>query len=511
MSVARAPAVPHRAAITVCVILAALLVALDTTIANVALSYVQGSVSATQDQMGWVLTSYLVAAGIMTPATGFLTERFGVKRVLLGSVAGFTVASMLCGIATSLPEIVLFRLLQGVFGAPLIPLSQTVLMNIYPKEKQGSAMALWAVAVMAGPAIGPVLGGWLTSAYSWRYVFYVNVPVGLAAFAGLWFFLSSGSENARAKLDWLGFGMLSLAIAAFQVLLDRGAQLDWFSSNEIQIEALIAASAFYIFLAHILTARDPFLRPSLLKDPNFIAGTLFGVVLGLTFYASLALQPPYLQTMMGYPILTTGLVLAPSGLGQMAASMLAGRLIGKVNTRILLALGLSFTALAFYGRTGWTPDISPATIILNGLLQGAGLGVIFAPLSMVALSSLPAENRAQGAGFFTLLRNMGSSSGIALVNALLVRNTQANHADISGYVTATNPGLLDPAVAHTLSPYSAGGRAALDAMVTNQAQVIAYIDDYKFLMLATLAMFPLLLVFRTPAAGSASDHAMVLE
>ena len=501
----------YRAAITTCVILAALLQSLDTTIANVALPYMQGSVSATQDQMGWVLTSYLVAAGIMTPATGFLTERFGVRRVLLGSIAGFTVSSMLCGIAQSLPEIVLFRLLQGIFGAPLIPLSQTVLMNIYPKERQGSAMAIWSVAVMAGPAVGPVLGGWLTSAYSWRYVFYVNVPVGCAAFAGLWFFLRGSSQTARPKLDWLGFATLSLAICASQVLLDRGAQLDWFSSPEIVDEALIAGSAFYLFVVHTLTAPAPFLRPSLLRDRNFTAGTLFGIVLGLTFYASLALQPPFLQSLMGYPILTTGLVLAPSGLGQMAASMLVGRLIGKVDTRMLLAIGLGLTAWSFYARIGWTPDIAPSAIIVAGLVQGAGLGILFAPLSVLALSSLSPQTRAEGSGFFTLTRNMGSSSGIALVNALLVRNTQINHADISRYVAPTNPGLLDPAVAHAWSPYSAGGRAALDALVTNQAQVIAYMDDYKLLMFATITMFPLLLMFRKPAADPAAGHHMVLE
>ena len=501
----------HRAAITVCVILAALLQALDSTIANVALPYVQGSMAASQDQMGWVLTSYLVAAGIMTPATGFLTERFGLKNLLLIAVAGFTASSMLCGVAQSLPQIVGFRLLQGVFGAPLIPLSQTVLMNINPKERQGSAMALWSVAVGAGPAIGPALGGWLTSAYNWRFVFYVNVPVGAAAFVGLWLFLKGPAHNIRPRLDWLGFGALSLAIAAFQVMLDRGEQLDWFASKEILVEALIAGSAFYIFVAHIATARAPFLRPSLLRDRNFTAGTFFGTILGLTFYASLALQPPYLQNLMGYPILTTGLVLAPFGLSLMVASMLVGRLMGKVDTRVLLALGLAFLAWSFYLRLGWTPDISAGAVVASGALQGVGLGTIFVPLSMTALSSLPADVRAQGAGFYTLARNLGSGVGIAVVNALLVRNIQANHADISHYVTATNLGFSDPSVARLLNPSTAAGRAALDATVTHQAQVIAYMDDYKLLMIATLAMFPLLLVFRPPAADAASDHAMVLE
>ena len=245
----------NRPAITVCVILATLMQALDTTIANVALPYMQGSVSASQDQIAWVLTSYIVAAAIMTPPTGYLAGRFGLKRLFLVSVAGFTVASMLCGMAQSLVQIVLFRVLQGLFGAALVPLSQTVLLNINPKERQGSAMALWGVAVMAGPVLGPVLGGWLTETYSWRYVFYINLPIGVLAFLGMTTFLPETARNATAKLDWFGFGTLSLAIGALQVLLDRGEELDWFGSGEIVIEAIIAASAFYLFLVHTFTAR----------------------------------------------------------------------------------------------------------------------------------------------------------------------------------------------------------------------------------------------------------------
>jgi MFS transporter, DHA2 family, multidrug resistance protein len=262
MPAERAPAGGNRAAITVCVILATLMQALDTTIANVALPYMQGSVSASQDQIDWVLTSYIVAAAIMTPPTGYLASRFGLKRLFLVSVAGFTIASMLCGMAQSLIEIVLFRVLQGLLGAALVPLSQAVLLNINSKERQGSAMALWGVAVMAGPVLGPVLGGWLTESYSWRYVFYINLPIGILAFLGMSAFLPENRQNAGQKLDWFGFGMLSLAIGAFQVLLDRGEELDWFGSGEIVIEAIIAASAFYLFLAHTFTADKPFVRSS---------------------------------------------------------------------------------------------------------------------------------------------------------------------------------------------------------------------------------------------------------
>jgi DHA2 family multidrug resistance protein len=511
MAAARATESGNRAAITVCVILATLMQALDTTIANVALPYMQGSVSATQDQIDWVLTSYIVAAAIMTPPTGFLASRFGLKRLFLVSIAGFTVASMLCGMAQSLVQIVLFRVLQGTFGAALVPLSQSVLLNIYPKERQGSAMAMWGVAVMAGPVLGPVLGGWLTEAYSWRYVFYINLPIGILAFLGMRVFLTDTARNPNEKLDWFGFGTLSLGIGALQVLLDRGEQLDWFGSGEIVIETIIAASAFYLFLAHTFTADQPFVKPGLFRDRNFTAGTLMIAIIGLTYYASLALQPPYLQNLMNYPVVTAGLVLGPRGIGTMAAMMVVGRLVGRIDTRLLLAVGLGLTAWSFYAMSGWTPDVSQSTIVGVGVVQGIGLGFLFVPLSTAALSTLAPEQRTEGAGLFSLSRNIGSSVGISVVNALLTRNTQVNHAEIAQHVTAVNRAFESPAVTQFWNPLTAAGRAALDAVITRQAQIIAYIDDYKLLMIATLAVIPLLIVFKKAPASGGEDHTLVVE
>ncbi len=500
----------NRLAITACVILATLMQALDTTIANVALPYMQGSVSASQDQINWVLTSYIVAAAIMTPPTGYLAGRFGLKRLFLVSVAGFTIASMLCGLAQSLPQIVLFRVLQGLFGAALVPLSQTVLLNINAKEKQGSAMAMWGVAVMAGPVLGPVIGGWLTSVYTWRYVFYINLPIGILAFIGMSTFLTETPRDAKSKLDWFGFGTLSLAIGAMQVMLDRGEQLDWFGSGEIVLEAIVAGSAFYLFLAHTFTARAPFVRPALFRDRNFTAGVLFVAIVGLTYYASLALQPPFLQDLMNYPIVTAGLVMGPRGVGTMAAMLIAGKLTNRVDTRILLGIGLAVTAWSFFEMTSWTPDISQLTIVAVGIVQGIGLGFLFVPLSVVTLSTLSPEQRAEGAGLYSLSRNIGSSVGISVVNSLLTQNTQVNHADIALHVTAVNRMFQDPAIARFWDPVTAAGRAALDAMITQQAQIIAYIDDYKLLMIATILVLPLLIVFRKSRQTTA-DHAMLLE
>jgi DHA2 family multidrug resistance protein len=376
-----------------------------------------------------------------------------------------------------------------------------VLLGIYPKERQGFAMAVFGLGVMAGPILGPVLGGWLTENYSWRYVFYINVPVGALAFLGITIFLSESGRNANERLDWLGFAALSVTIGALQILLDRGEQKDWFGSGEIWIEAIVAGSALYVFLVHTFTADNPFVRPALFRDRNFVAGTLFIAVVGLTYYASLALQPPYLQDLMGYPVVTAGIVMGPRGLGTMAAMLVVGRLTERVDTRLLLAVGLGLTAWAFYAMTGWTPDVSQATIIWVGLIQGAGLGFLFVPLSSVTLATLPADRRTEGAGLYNLSRNIGSSVGISVVNALLTTNTQVNHAEIAAHVSAVNRAFEAANVAQFLNPVTDAGRAALDAVITRQAQIIAYIDDYKLLMIATLAVVPLLVVF-AKARGS---------
>jgi len=511
MSEELSPSTPNRGGITLCVMLATLMQSLDTTIANVALPHMQGSLAASQDQIDWVLTSYIVAAAIATPLTGFLTARLGLKRLFIVSVVGFTIASMLCGMAQSVTEIVIFRYLQGLFGAALVPLSQTVLLNINPPQRHGSAMAAWGMAVMAAPILGPVLGGWLTEDYSWRYVFYINLPIGVLAFIGMTLFLPEARRRGEARLDWTGFVSLSIAIAALQVLLDRGQELDWFGSKEIIAEAVLAGSAFYIFLVHMFTAREPFLRPALFRDRNFSAGVLFVAIVGLTFYASLALQPPYLQDLMNYPVITAGYVMGPRGIGTMGAMMIVGKLMGRTDTRLLLGFGLGLSAWSFYLMTGWTPDVSSWTVIWVGVIQGVGLGFLFTPLSVVSLATLSPGIRPEGAGFYNLARNVGSSIGISIVGALLARTTQVNHADISQYVTAVNRHFDSPVIAQTLNPFSAAGRAALDALITQQAQVIAYMDDYKLLMIATLAVIPLLVVFQGRSGVPSAEHSTVAE
>jgi DHA2 family multidrug resistance protein len=510
---AGAPPVANRGAITACVILAVIMQALDTTIANVALPYIQGSVSASADQINWVLTSYIVAAAIMTPPSGFLAARFGRKRVLSAAIIGFVVASILCGAAQSLTQIVGFRLMQGFFGAALVPLSQSILLDIYTPEERGQAMALFGVSVMVGPVLGPVLGGWLTDNISWRWVFYINLPLGILALAGVSIFVTETKSSALAKLDWIGFGALSVAIAALQLFLDRGAQLDWFDSFEIIVEATVCAVALYILIVHTFTAQNSFIKPRMFLDRNFNVGLVFIFIVGICYLASLALLTPFLQTLLGYPVVTAGIIMGPRGLGTMACMFVVGRLIGKVDTRLLLGLGFLVSAWAMYDMAGWTPDVSQGRIMLTGFVQGGGLGLLFVPLTTVTFATLPATYRGDGTGLYNLSRNIGSSVGISLVSYLLTRNVQVNHAEIATYVTPFNRLFEMPAIKHAWDPTTLAGRAALDEVITRQAMIIAYIDDFKLLMILCLAALPFLALLRTEdrQAAPADDHAMVME
>jgi DHA2 family multidrug resistance protein len=500
----------HVGLLTLCVMLATIMQALDTTIANVALPYMQGSLSATTDQINWVLTSYIVAAAIATPVTGFLEARLGRKRLFQIAVAGFTAASVLCGLAVSLPEMVVFRLLQGLFGASLVPLSQAVLLDSYPKEKHGSAMAMWGIGVMVGPILGPTLGGYLTEVYNWRWVFYINVPIGIVTFLGLSAYLSE-TKISKGGFDWFGFAMLSIAIGSFQMMLDRGEQLDWFSSTEIVVEGVVAALAFYLFLVQTFTVKQPFIDPSIFKDRNFTVGLCFIFVVGIILLASLALITPYLQNLMGYPVITAGLVLAPRGLGTMFAMMIVGRLINRVDPRVLLVAGLLMTAQVLWEMTGFTPDVSEWTLIRTGVLQGMGLGFMFVPLSTITFATLPASLRTQGTALYSLMRNIGSSIGISLVIFLLTRNIQTVHAELAGHVTPFNDALGAVGPSHFWNMATTVGKAALNAEVTKQAAVVAYANDFKLMMLVALLALPLVLLLKKAKPQVGGGHAAVLE
>ncbi len=510
MSAARAapPTGTRRMLVTVCAMSATIMQALDTTIANVALPYMQGSLSASLDQINWVLTSYIVAAAIMTAPIGWVADRFGRKKLFIVCAAGFTIASVLCGLAQSIGEMVAFRLLQGMFGAALVPLSQSVMLDNYSVEERGSAMAIWGIGVMLGPIMGPTLGAWLTDNYSWHWVFLINLPIGIFTVIGLMTFMDETEQKAHLRFDWFGFLALAVGIGSLQLMLDRGEQVGWFESYEIVAELIVAAAGFYFFLAHSLTTREPFVRFDIFKDRNFLAGCLFMVVIGVVLFGTMALVTPFMQHVVGYPILTTGLLLAGRGVGTLVAMIMVGRLMKLIEPRYLVLTGLLLTAFTLNQMVGFTDQTSSHTIVVASIIQGFGLGLVFVPLSTVAFATLPAHLRTDGTSILTLVRNVGSSIGISVVIAQLTSTTTRMHAHLAEYATPFNNALQMPdATALNLSTDS--GRAMMDGLLAQQATIIAYANDFKLLMYLTLATIPLIFVIGTARAPSIAPEDQV--
>ncbi len=486
--------VPHRGLITLSIMLATIMQVLDTTIANVALPSMTGDLGASQDTITWVLTSYIVAAAIMTPMTGWVSDRFGRRNVFLTSVVGFVLSSMACGLSWNLGSMVGFRILQGLFGAAIVPLSQTFLLDINPREKHGQAMAMWGAGIMVGPIIGPTLGGWLTESFDWRWVFFINLPVGALALAGCLAFLPR-AETRRRRFDFFGFAMLAIGIGALQMMLDRGGEVEWFAAMEIWLYAFLAITGIWVFGVHILTTDEPFIDPRIFADRNFLTGLVFIFIIGIVLLASLALLPPMLSSIYGYPTITTGLVMAPRGVGTMISMILVGRLVRLVDARILVVTGLSLTTLSLHMMTGFTPQMDDMPVIVSGVIQGLGLGLVFVPLSTVAFATLAPKYRADATSLFSLVRNIGSSIGISVVSLMLSRNVQINHAELGAALGPFNPTL------RALMPGSGGSPAMLsqlDGLVNQQALMISYIDDFKLMMIVTMLAVPLALLLRRP-------------
>jgi DHA2 family multidrug resistance protein len=504
----------RRALVTVCAMSATIMQALDTTIANVALPYMQGSLSASLDQINWVLTSYIVASAIMTAPIGWVAERFGRKRLFIICAAGFTVASVLCGLAQTIEQMVLFRLLQGAFGAALVPLSQAVMLDSYSAQDRGSAMAIWGIGVMLGPIMGPTLGAWLTDNYSWHWVFFINVPVGIFTVLGLMVFMQETPRGPERRFDWFGFAALAIGIGSLQMMLDRGEELGWFGSSEIIGEAIVAAAGFYYFLAHSLTAASPFVRMELFRDRNFVAGCVFMVVIGVVLFGTMALVTPFMQNVVGYPIVTAGLLLASRGVGTLVAMMMVGRLLKVVEARYLVLIGLTLAVLTLNRMVGFTDQTSSTTIVQASIVQGFGLGLVFVPLSTVAFMTLPGHLRTEGSAILTLVRNLGSSVGISMVIAQLTNETIRAHANLANYVNPFNDALQAPVVASILSTTSTTGRAMLEVLLTQQASIIAYANDFKLLMYLTLATIPLVFFIgssRVPRPTASAEPAHALD
>jgi len=500
---------PHRTMIMICVIAAALLQVLDSTIANVALPHMQGELSTTTDQISWVLTSYLIASAIMMPSIAWLSDRFGRRRVLLISMAGFTFGSMLCGTAQSLEQMVVYRLIQGVFGAGLVPLSQSVILDMYSPAERGRAMSMWTVGIMVGPIIGPTLGAWLTDTYDWRWVFYVNVPIGALGFFGMWLFLPATKVHRARRFDWPGFLALACGIAGLQLVLDRGETKDWFDSPEIIAEAVISALGFYVFLLQLLMAPAPFVSRRVFRNRNFSSAILLQFVVGIVLNSTSALSPPYFQGLAGYPVLLSGMAMAPRGLGTVLATPFVSRLINRVDPRYLMVFGLVVLASTTWQMSRWTPDIPIMAQIPILMLQGSTLALVFAPLQVLAFATVPPELRTEASGLMALFRNMGGSIGVAVVETLLARNTQVAHQDLARFATPFNRALQNGAAAHYWDIGTQRGVMLLDQVVNYNAQVIAFSDDFLAMSMAIVPAGLMILLMRKPpsvAAGAEEIH-----
>ena len=494
----------NRGLITVSVMLATLMNTLDGTIANIALPHIQGSLSAAPDQVTWVLTSYLVAVAVMTPMGGWLAGRFGIKRTFLGMIVGFTLSSMLCGAATTLPQMVVFRVLQGLCGAPMIPLSQALLLNINPPERHPQAMGIWAASTILGPLIGPLVGGYLTETFSWRWCFYINLPVGLVAGAGIWLFMAREGDTRRRAFDFLGFGALALTIAAFQLMLDRGSGEDWFASTEIWIEAVLAAAGLWVFVVHSLTAQHPFIDLVLIRDRNLVTATVFNFFTGFLIFSSMAITPLLMQGLMGYPPMTAGFVTLPRGVGMMAGILIIGYVARVVDHRLIVIAGLVVSAISQWGMTRFDLAMDSGPLAFTGLLQGFSMGMFFVPLTTLAFGTISPSLRAEASSFYNLIRNVGASAGIATMQALATVNTHAMHSSLAARVIPSDP-MLRATLPPAFDPSSVQGALALDAEITRQATMVAYVDDFRLMLLLTLLVTPLVLIMRPPRRANAPE------
>jgi DHA2 family multidrug resistance protein len=493
--------VQHKGLLTMALMLGTVMQVLDTTIANVALPHMAASLGAAQNEITRVLTSYIVAAAIATPLTGWMSDRIGQKRLFLASVIGFTVASALCGIATSLPEMVMFRVLQGVCGAFIAPLAQTVLLNINPKERIGQAMAIYGMGIMVAPIIGPTLGGYLTESFDWRWVFLINLPVGLLAVSMLFLYMPETEIKTR-RFDFFGFGMLALGVGALQMLLDRGAENFWFDSPETWIELGLVISGLWVFVVHSLTAEQPFIDLRIFKDLNFTLGSVFMFIVGITLFSGLALLPPLLQNLMGYPVIFSSIIMAPRGVATFMSMMIVGRLTGKVDARIMMLFGIAMMSLSLYQMTGFNLQMDYWPVITTGMIQGFGMGFLFVPLSTMAFATIAPKFRADGTAMISLVRNMGQGVGISLVTAVLSTMMQVNHSELAERLTATSQSVVNQIP--TLLTGAPQVVAIVNGLVSQQAAILGYLDDFWLMMLLSLSAIPLILLLRGPKKVAAA-------
>jgi DHA2 family multidrug resistance protein len=477
--------------------LAALMQVLDSTIANVALPHMQSVLGAQPDTITWVLTSYIIASAVALPTTGWLSGRIGARRLFLISTAGFVISSMLCGMAWNLEVMVLFRCMQGISGAYILPLSQSSMLDATKPSKQASIMAVWSFGVIIGPIIGPVLGGYITEYSNWRWIFYVNVPLGLVAFTILLAQLPKSPKVDR-PFDWAGFLLVATALTSLQMLLDRGQQIDWFDAWECWLYVGVIVSCLWMAVIHFCTAAHPLFDRLLFADLNYNLALVFMVVTGLVMYANMALLPPLMQSLLGYSVIDTGMLLIPRSIGSLVAMQLAGWFVRKHNmdARILVSLGIILLAYSLYLMSGWSLNIGQHELIVSGVFMGLGVGFVFLPVNIAAFSTLKPQLRAEGSSLLNLFRSVGSSIGISIMSAMLTRNIQVSHSDLAAHVSGNIGGLVDLSTVDRYQSIADTGLAMVNGEVTRQATMIAYIDDFYLMMWLALATLPLILLLK---------------
>jgi DHA2 family multidrug resistance protein len=499
----------RRFLITVPSMLASMMVAIDMTIANVALPHMQASISASPEQILWVLTSYLIAGAIATPLSGWLAGRFGRKLVMLASVTGFILASALCGASNDLEMLVIARALQGASGAALIPLSQAILLDINPPENYAKAMAIFSLGSMAGPLIGPTLGGWLTDSFSWRWVFFINIPLGILSLLGMLAFLYESRNETQSRFDWFGFFTVSAALASFQLMIDRGENLDWFDSTEIWVYAVIMGMALWFGAVHLFTARGTFIRPELFRNRNFSVGSMIGVLLGVAVFATVPLIVIMTQSLLGYSAFLTGMIGIPRALGTVAAMICVTRLVARFDTRAILASGLVISGVSMWMYSRMDLYVDERTLLITGFVQGVGGGLIFVPLSVLVFSTLPQHLRNEGAAMNALFRNIGNAVGISLLQRELLHYTAASRAHLVQGVRPDNPVLQYARPDFDFS--SLDSLAGINAEISRQASMVGNVETYWLVFLISLCMLPLLLLMRTGGARSNPETLPIVE
>ncbi len=492
-----------RILISVAVMAATIMQVLDTTIVNVALPNMAGELDATPDNISWVLTSYLIASAILMPLTGYLTDRMGLRRYLLISIAGFVITSALCGMAESLFQMVLFRLLQGLFGASLVPLSQSVMLQVFPGEQRGKAMAIWSMGVMVAPILGPTLGGWLTESVSWRWNFYINLPVGILSFL-LSMRHVPDTEVKDRRMDWLGFSSLAIAIGALQLVLDRGNQDDWFSSRMLTVAALIGALSILFFFVYTLTGKHhPLFDLRIFKDRNFLFASLIMTTIGIGFFGGMLLNSIFLQEFLDYPTFEAGLYMAPRGVASFLVMIVVGKYSGKISPRIFIFTGIVASIFGNYLMTRFTGQITAHDLILPMMLQGLGMGLIFVPISTLAFTTLPKTIAAEAAGIYSLIRALGSAIGISILTTFYSREAEKAWSQLRGNVNIYNDALHAYLAPLHFNAQTHQGVAIAANAVFHEAQNIGFIAGFWFATLNFICMLPLLFLVKKTQAGIA--------